>query len=174
MSTMYKITKENYKKILDRILRKTTRWRMLTEKTEYWHIGRLTRSGKYPEYKKGLQLKSYGKGKKRAISRFVYATNSETDIDLPYKETGLIVLDLDVGSVISIREGDWVKIEKYGFTVYQQIFDKDIPGVSVWRFIMLKGCPAARITDYKMAVNTRKEEWMHLYEDAQKNKIMYI
>lgn len=166
MSRMYEITKDNYKGILERMQRKAGKWRMLTEKKEYSDVGNLTRSGNYPDRKLRICVESYGKKNRKDISYFVYVTDCNLEKEFAHNEEELILIDLGAGNIISLRVGDRIRFETYGFIVYQKIYVNEVPGVSVLRFIMHKGCPAARITDYEMLKNRRMEEWKRLYSDS--------
>ena len=166
MSRMYEITKENYKWILERMQRKAGKWRMLTEKKDYSDIGNLTRSGIYPDRKLRICVKSYGKKNRKDISYFVYVTDCSLEKELTYNDEELILIDLGAGNIISLRSGDRIRFETYGFIVYQKIYVNEVPGASVTRFVMHKGCPAARITDYEILKNRRMEEWKRLYSDS--------
>lgn len=139
---------------------------MLTVKKEYTDIDKLNKSGKYPDSKMSICIKSYGQKHRKDISYFVYVTDCSLEKEFFHNEKELILIDLGAGKILFLRIGDRVKFEKYGFVVYHRIYINEIPSVSVIRFIMHKGSPAARINDYQMQQSRRIEEWEHLYTEG--------
>lgn len=160
MSKTYVLSKSNYKEVLNRMVNKSRKHRMLVTFLD----GYISSSRKHPkQYKKGYNT-AHASGKKNQFrsDHFVYISEQLEN------KKGFIVIDIDVGNVITLFEGDTVIIESYGFITRKQ--SNLITQGSVicgLKFTMHKGDSKSQISDYQKEIEQRQQEWKELFEQAR-------
>lgn len=159
MSKTYVLSKSNYKEVLDRMVNKSSKHRMFVT-----FMGGYTASyRKHPKkYKKGNTANTSGKKNRFRNDHFVYISEQLDN------KKGFIVIDIDVGNVITLFEGDTVIIESYGFITRKK--SNLITQGSVicgLKFAMHKGDSKSQISDYQKEIKQRQREWKELFEEGR-------
>ena len=161
MSKTYVLSKNNYKEVLDRMVNKSSKHRMFVAFMD----GYTSRSSnrKHPKkYKKGNTSHTSGKMNRFRSDHFVYISEQLDN------KNGFIVIDIDVGNVITLFEGDIVIIESYGFITRKQS-NLITQGSVIYglKFTMHTGDSKSQISDYQKEIEQRQREWKELFEQAK-------
>lgn len=159
MSKIYVLSKNNYKEVLERMVNKSSKRRMFVT-----FMDGCTSSNRkhHKKYKNGNTAYTSGKKNRFRNDHFVYISEQLDN------KKGFIVIDIDVGNVITLFEGDTVIIESYGFITRKKsnlITEGSV--VCGLKFTMHKGDPKSQISDYQKEIEQRQREWKELFEQAR-------
>lgn len=159
MSKTYVLSKSNYREVLDRMVNKSRKHRMFVSFMD----GYTSRNKRHPKkYKKGNTVYASGKKNRFRNDHFVYISEQLEN------KKGFIVIDIDVGNVITLFEGDIVIIESYGFITRKKsnlITEGSV--ICGLKFTMHKGDSKSQISDYQKEIEQRQREWKELFEQAR-------